>query len=146
MAYCTNPGYWVRSNHWIPTYSEKTCPNVTLFIINTTWPDLSLNLGRKSATNRLSYGMAVDRHYLPDTVLRWHFSKLVFAWFLVRMPPVTTAMLRIFRDSPQSPMKAPRHFLATSTTASFQTVFKPYRHRLRTKHIKGALQNIMLLR
>jgi hypothetical protein len=39
------------------------CPSPTLSTTNTTWPDLGSNPGRrvgKSATNRLSYGTALQ--------------------------------------------------------------------------------------
>jgi hypothetical protein len=42
-------------------YSEKTCPSVSLFTTNPTWPNLASNPGSrggKPATNRLSYGTA----------------------------------------------------------------------------------------
>jgi hypothetical protein len=44
-----------------PKYSEKTCPDATLFTTNPTWPDPGLNpdrRGGKPATNRFSYGAA----------------------------------------------------------------------------------------
>jgi hypothetical protein len=42
-------------------YSEKTCPSATSSTTNPTWPEPGSNPGRrsvKSATNRLSYGVA----------------------------------------------------------------------------------------
>jgi hypothetical protein len=45
-----------------PKYSEKTCPNATLYITNPTLPFLGSNPGRrceKPATNRLCYGNAI---------------------------------------------------------------------------------------
>jgi hypothetical protein len=58
---------WVSSSQWNenwqgkPKYSEKTCPNATLSITNSTWLDLGLNPGRrggKLAANHLSYSTA----------------------------------------------------------------------------------------
>jgi hypothetical protein len=56
-------GWW--NENWLgkPKYSEKTCPDATLSTTNATWPYLNSNLGRrggKPATNRLSYGAAVE--------------------------------------------------------------------------------------
>jgi hypothetical protein len=60
---------WLWSNWWHeewqgkPKYSEKTCPRATLSTTNPTWPDPSSNPGRrggKPATNRLSYGTALN--------------------------------------------------------------------------------------
>jgi hypothetical protein len=70
LAYCTAPNdrwWWLWSNWWNwqgkPKYSEKTCPIATLSTTNPTWPDPCANTGRrggKPATNRLSYGAAID--------------------------------------------------------------------------------------
>jgi hypothetical protein len=63
-------GWWVWRSWWNgiwqgkPKDSDKTCPSGILSAKNPTWPDLDSNLGRcggKTATNRLSYGMAVYR-------------------------------------------------------------------------------------
>jgi hypothetical protein len=73
LAYCTAPDDrwgWLWSNWWNedwqgkPKYSEKTCPSAILSTTNPTWPDPGANPGRrggKSATNRLSYGAAMNR-------------------------------------------------------------------------------------
>jgi hypothetical protein len=60
---------WVWSSRWNENcqekqkYSEKTYPNATSSTTNPTWLDLGSNPGRrggKPATNRLSYGTALD--------------------------------------------------------------------------------------
>jgi hypothetical protein len=60
--------WWLWSSWWNedwqgkPTYSQKTCPSVTLSTTNPTWPDLGSNPGRrggKPATKRLSHGTAL---------------------------------------------------------------------------------------
>jgi hypothetical protein len=62
--------WWLWSNWWNEDwqekskYSEKTCPSATLSTTNPTWPDLGSNPGHrggKPATNRLSYGTALNR-------------------------------------------------------------------------------------
>jgi hypothetical protein len=67
LAYYTCPGWlwgWrIWWNEWQvkPKYSEKTCPDATLFTTNPTWPDPGLNPGRrggKPETNRFSYGVS----------------------------------------------------------------------------------------
>jgi hypothetical protein len=72
LAYCTWPGWlwgWrIWWNEWQgkPKYSEKTCPGATLSTTNPTWPDPGLNPSRrggKPATNRFSYGAAVELAY-----------------------------------------------------------------------------------
>jgi hypothetical protein len=70
MAYCVCPGWlwWWRiwwNEDWQgkPKFSEKTCPSGTLSTTNPTWPDPCANPGRrggKPATNRLSYGAALE--------------------------------------------------------------------------------------
>jgi hypothetical protein len=70
LAYCTCPGWlWGWRIWWDECqgklkYSEKTCPDATLFTTNPTWPDPRLNSGLrggKPATNRFSYGAAEIR-------------------------------------------------------------------------------------
>jgi hypothetical protein len=60
------PIWWNEDWQRKPKYSEKTCPSATLSTTNPTWPDPSLNPGRrggKPATNRLSYGAAQLNDY-----------------------------------------------------------------------------------
>jgi hypothetical protein len=68
-AYCANSGWlWWWRNWWNddwqgkPKYSEKTCPSAALSITNPTCcPDANPVLrGGKPATNRLSYGTAMN--------------------------------------------------------------------------------------
>jgi hypothetical protein len=63
-----NRWWWIWSSPWNENrqgkakYSEKTCPNSTLFTTNQTWADLGSNPGRrggKPPTYRLSYGTAL---------------------------------------------------------------------------------------
>jgi hypothetical protein len=65
-------GRWVWSIWWNenwqgePKYLEETCPSATLSIANPTRLDLGSNLGHcsgKPVTNRLSYAMAINRHF-----------------------------------------------------------------------------------
>jgi hypothetical protein len=56
--------WWKENWHGKLKYSEKTCPNATLFTTNPAWPDLGSNPSRRSgkpATNRLNYGTAALR-------------------------------------------------------------------------------------
>jgi hypothetical protein len=61
--------WWLWGNWWNEDwqgktkYSKKTCPIVTFSTTNPTWLDPGLNPGRrggKPATNRLSYGAALQ--------------------------------------------------------------------------------------
>jgi hypothetical protein len=52
LAYCTSPGSrWNENWQGKPKYWEKTCPSATLSTKNTTWPDLDLNPGRRTASS-----------------------------------------------------------------------------------------------
>jgi hypothetical protein len=68
MAYCASPGWlWWWRNRWNdlqgkPKYSEKTCPSAALSTTNPTCCPYA-NPGRrggKPASNRLSYGTAIN--------------------------------------------------------------------------------------
>jgi hypothetical protein len=78
---------WLWINWWNedwqakPKYSEKTCPSATLSTTNPTWLDPGLNPGRrgeKPATNRLSYGAALQRAYPREEIE--HSIHLIRSW------------------------------------------------------------------
>jgi hypothetical protein len=84
--------WWMWSNRWNenwqgePKYSEKTCPSATLSTTNPTWPGLDPGpRDGKSATNRLSYGMAFHNYsifpiaYSINPSLRRYWSSVLFA-------------------------------------------------------------------
>jgi hypothetical protein len=75
LSYCACSGWlwgwriirWNEDWQGKPKYSEKTCQSATLSRTNPTWPDPGSNPGRrggKPATNRLSYGAALQQKKL----------------------------------------------------------------------------------
>jgi hypothetical protein len=89
LAYCASLGWWLWRSRWNVNCSGETevlgenmpqrhfCPSQ-----NPTWPDPGLSSGRrggKPATNRLSYGAALQRSFAEFLFMYlWGTRKLIF--------------------------------------------------------------------
>jgi hypothetical protein len=72
-----NENWWGK-----PKYSKRKCPNDTSSTINSTWPDLESNPGRRCGKLAISYAMAF-RADAFDLILYSEFIKCTHNWLIM---------------------------------------------------------------